>query len=191
MKRLETFAGIRRGTPHSLERDLRISPSFGPVPPATIDDSSRYGMIDSARASWSSPWYPCPWRFCSANVPNLYHHGAGQSLAGFLMRLMSGDAGREVVQINWPSGLSTACHWSLIVNELTHTLPLGGSSHPASPPGGAQAMLYATASPPSNDGGGGTDGPDDVVGEDGTFVILRISTSGGQPSSDDGARLER
>lgn len=185
---LATHADITASTPDPLRRDVFVSKPHPPRATAdTVDTGARYGMIDTALSHWSRPWLSRnPWRLSSPNVGNLYKHKGGMSLGGYLVKMVMGKAGRKVPSPGWPAGLSGACHWSLVVEELLSLLPppppipaASTSAGAAAGSGGALAFLSTPASsrsttggPPSSDGSSADD-------REGAFAVIRITTSGG------------
>lgn len=156
-KKLADHAGIPRGTPGSLMRNMRTTDPVGRhVGMAETDSGSRYAMIDLDRVKWDRQFQSSPWRLCSARVGDLYRHKQGTTLPGYLMRMVAGRAGRETPQLSWPADLPSACHWSLVVTELLEALPQYGGAG-----GGAPADAF-----------------DD---SDGVMAVIGMSTVGRSP----------
>jgi hypothetical protein len=181
---LESRLGVPPGPLVGLQRDLAITiPSGRRDRYVNVDDGSRYGMIDAVRAMWRMPFHPNPWRLCSANVADLYRHGGGLSLGGFLTRLVTGKTGRPALQTDWPVSLTVACHWSLMINELLEALPTHGARRQA----GRRAPALAFISNGTNGFartrtiGAGSSPPTTSDGEDpeSVFGVIRVATSGG------------
>lgn len=177
---LSRHAGIPKGTPGALKRRLNSTVPCGRLaPPDQVDEGCRYAMIDTLKAGWNFPFQSNPWRICSANVGDLYRHQRGPTLSGYLMRIFSGDAGREVPQLSWPKNLGSACHWSLMISELMQALPLHGSSLRA--PGHATFLIV---------GGPEKSGPKaDIEEPEREFGVISVISSGGPPSPDRPDRL--
>jgi hypothetical protein len=139
-----------------------------------LDDGCRYGMIDVEHSRWGDPRSGMtPWRLCSARAPHVYTFQGGQTLAGYVVRLMNGEVGRHVPFTNWPGAVSVACHWSLMIMELLSILP----SAPVSASGGI-AFLAMT---PNFDEAGGHLQPTsipDYKADEGAFGIIHVQTSG-------------
>jgi hypothetical protein len=109
-----------------LKRDLTFTGSRGSLQAssADLDEGCRFGMIDVAYSRWGDPSSGMnPWRLCSAQSKDVYTSKAGLTLAGYLLKLMTGEVGRCVPYVSWPRNLSSACHWSLTVAELLSLVP--------------------------------------------------------------------
>lgn len=110
----------------AYRRDLRVTGTAHAPTDAELDRSCRYGLIqvDYARKFYSSNYRRNPWRMCSAySRPDVYTTLDGFRLGTYLARLVRGDAGRPAPQVAWPTSMSSACHWSLVVNELMTLKP--------------------------------------------------------------------
>ncbi len=110
----------------AYRRDLRHTATASAPTDAELDRGCRYGLIqvDYARKFYSSNYRRNPWRMSSANArPDVYTTLDGFRLGTYLARLVRGDAGRPAPQIAWPTSTSSACHWSLVVNELMTLKP--------------------------------------------------------------------
>jgi hypothetical protein len=150
--------------PDLFDRHIaRAVPGHSTRTAATVDAGCRYGMIDTASNPWGDPYLSMnPWRLCSPNEPDLYHYHWGLSLGGYLVRLVMGKVGRPALVPGWPSTLSGACHWSLMVEELMALLPSANPPPAASPgtpaasgkaaPRGALALMVGNT-PPAGSGG--------------------------------------
>jgi hypothetical protein len=169
--------GVTPTTAGALEREIAVTLPVGTkASHDVIDEGSRYGMIDVDRSVWGDPHLAMnPWRLCSANVGNVYIHRSGLSLGGYLSRLLMGRVGRAVPYPRWPSSISNACHWSLMIQELLSLLP---STQQVSS-SGAVAYLAMTSAFVAHGGGvAGHTLPSEEKG-DGAFGIIQLTTTGG------------
>jgi hypothetical protein len=171
-------AGLTGPLPVLRERELTITgspPGSPPASPAMLDDACRYGMIDVEYSRWGDPQASMnPWRICSAQAQNIYTSKAGFTLGSYLVRLMDGQVGRRVSATQWPTSLSVACHWSLMVMELLSILP--------STPVSASGSITFLAATPNLNLGTGARLQQPPVGKDeedeGAFGIIQVQTSG-------------
>jgi hypothetical protein len=173
--------GVPVGTSNALQRELAITPSGAPTPSsALIEKGCRYGMIDVQHSRWGDPVTSMnPWRLCSPNAHNLYRSQDGQTLGGYLTRLMRGEVGRAVPDTGWPSGLAAACHWSLMIKELLSLLPPALPAAPAN-------VLSLTVLPDAGGKGGMPHKPANLTehSDPSAFAVLLVTTNGG-PGADD------
>lgn len=102
----------------------------------------------------------------------LYVSG-GQTLAGYLVRLMNGEVGRHVPITHWPLAVSGACHWSLMIMELLSILP--------NAPMSASGNIAFLAMTPNFEEAGGHLGPTSIPQDktdEGAFGIIHVQTAG-------------
>ena len=171
-------AGLTGPLPILRERDLTITGKAAkpPASPAMLDDGCRYGMIDVEYSRWGDPLTGMnPWRLCSAQAHDVYTSKAGFTLGSYLVRLMTNQVGRRAPVTQWPTSMSGACHWSLMVMELLSILP-------NTPVSASSSVAFLAATPGLNcDTGGGLSGTTSLAGdksEDGAFGIIHVQTSG-------------
>lgn len=168
-------AGLTAPLPLLLERELTITARGRRASPVMLDEGCRYGMIDVEHSRWGDPQNGMnPWRLCSAQVHDLYKSKAGFTLGSYLVRLMAGAVGRRVPVTDWPSSLSAACHWSLMVMDLLSILP--------SAPVSASSNIAFLAATPNLNLATATRSPSkptvDDEKDEGAFAIVQIQTSG-------------
>lgn len=139
-----------------------------------LDDGCRYGMIDVEHSRWGDPLTGMnPWRLCSAQAHDVYTSKAGFTLGSYLVRLMASQVGRRAPVTQWPTSLSGACHWSLMVMELLSILPSAAVSASGS-------IAFLAATPNLNLDTGGLR-PTSIAGDttdEGAFGIIQVQTLG-------------
>jgi hypothetical protein len=174
---VHAHAGLTGPLPVLRERELTIMGVAGrPASRVMLDDGCRYGMIDVQHSRWGDPLTGMnPWRLCSAKAHDVYSSQAGLTLGSYLVRLMAGQVGRRVPATQWPSSLSVACHWSLLVMELLSILP-------GAPVSASGSIAFLAATPPNlNLKTGGRRRPTPIAGDEtdeGAFGIIQVQTSG-------------
>ncbi|HLZ99422.1 MAG TPA: hypothetical protein VKP66_15920, partial [Steroidobacteraceae bacterium] len=105
---------------------------------------------------------------------DVYTSQAGLTLGSYLVRLMAGQVGRHVPFTQWPTSLSVADHWSLMVMELLSILPNALVS-------GSNRIAFLAATPNLNIKSGAPLRPTSVGqadGEEGAFGVIQVQTSG-------------
>lgn len=87
---------------------------------------------------------------------------------------MAGQVGRRAPVTQWPSSLSVACHWSLMVMELLSMLP-------DAPVSASGSIAFLAATPNLNlrtDGGLRLTPTAADEKDEGAFGIIQVETSG-------------
>lgn len=152
------------GSP-SLLRSRNLAISSGTISASSnmLDDGCRYGMIDVDHSRWGDPKTGMnPWRLCSAQLPDVYRSQAGLTLGSYLIRLMASQVGRSAPTTDWPTSMTGACHWSLMVKELMSLLPQ------TSPTNSSNIATFSQL--PTE--------PEGATAEGGAFGVIRVQTSG-------------
>jgi hypothetical protein len=167
-------AGLKDPLPIRRERELAIAGGRHRLPASStmLDDGCRYGMIDVEYSRWGDPLKGMnPWRLCSARAVDVYASRDGLTLGSYLVRLMAGEVGRYVPVTQWPASMSVACHWSLMVMELLSILP----GVPVSASGN---IAFVAVTPNILSGQLKSTAISEYEGEEGSFGIIRVETSG-------------
>jgi hypothetical protein len=184
--------GISDLQPNLFTRDVSIVGSASAVGASreTVKSGCRYGLIevDYIDSYMNGRYKRGLWRMSAPDAhPDVYTTRRGFKFGTYLARLIRGDAGRLAPVKAWPTDIGSACHWSLIVNELTSLMPISVSIPTVRALSAAAISQLPNSKIPldqtqsAQPDGPNTPGKGASKGfEEGGFAIILLKTEGGE-----------